>query len=192
MYEKLLQQSNALDFGDLIARSVFLFEKQTHILKGYQNLWQQILVDEYQDTNRAQYRFVSLLAAIHKNLCVVGDPDQSIYRWRGADLNNILNFEKDYPHAKIIRLEQNYRSSQNILTAANAVILHNEFRKEKNLWSEKPDTAKITMVSVNSEKEEALYIVSQLRHLHETQKIPYSEMACFYRTNAQSRPLEEI
>jgi len=191
-YEKILQANNSLDFGDLIFRTVLLFEKHPHLLKGYQDLLHYILVDEYQDTNRAQYRWVTLLAAKHLNLCVVGDPDQSIYRWRGADLNNILNFEKDYPHAKIIRLEQNYRSSQNILTAANAVILHNEFRKEKNLWSEKPDTAKITMVSVNSEKEEALYIVSQLRHLHETQKIPYSEMACFYRTNAQSRPLEEI
>ncbi|MBI5300199.1 MAG: UvrD-helicase domain-containing protein [Deltaproteobacteria bacterium] len=191
-YEKILQANNSLDFGDLISRTVLLFEKHPHLLKGYQDLLHYILVDEYQDTNRAQYRWVTLLAAKHLNLCVVGDPDQSIYRWRGADLNNILNFEKDYPHAKVIRLEQNYRSSQNILTAANAVILHNEFRKEKNLWSEKPDTAKITMVSVNSEKEEALYIVSQLRHLHETQKIPYSEMACFYRTNAQSRPLEEI
>ncbi|OGQ44425.1 MAG: hypothetical protein A2W61_03995, partial [Deltaproteobacteria bacterium RIFCSPLOWO2_01_44_7] len=191
MYEKLLQQSNALDFGDLIARSVFLFEKQTHILKGYQNLWQQILVDEYQDTNRAQYRFVSLLAAIHKNLCVVGDPDQSIYRWRGADLNNILNFEKDYPEAKVIRLEQNYRSVQNILTAASVVIANNELRKEKNLWSEHPAGAKITVTSLNSDRDEAAFVIEQLRLLHTTQKIPYTDMACFYRTNAQSRALEE-
>ncbi|MDO8527564.1 MAG: UvrD-helicase domain-containing protein [Deltaproteobacteria bacterium] len=190
-YEKTLSANNALDFGDLIYKTVLLFQKQPHVLKSYQNLWQQILVDEYQDTNHAQYEMIKLLAAGHNNLCVVGDPDQSIYRWRGADLNNILNFEKDYPQAISVRLEQNYRSVQNVLSAASAVIANNELRKEKSLWSDNGAGEKITIVATNSEKEEAKYIVETLRQLHVMEKINYSEMAIFYRTNAQSRPLEE-
>lgn len=191
-YEKILGNNHALDFGDLIFKTVLLFEKHSAILSGYQGLWQYLLIDEYQDTNHAQYRFATLLAAKHKNLSVVGDPDQSIYRWRGADLNNILNFEKDYPEAKVIRLEQNYRSVQNVLTAANHVIANNELRKEKTLWSALPAGEKIVFAALNSEKEEALFVIEKLRGLHTAKKIPYSQMAVFYRTNAQSRALEEI
>jgi len=162
-YAKILKTNNALDFGDLIFRCVQLFEKNERILKSYQSMWQQILIDEYQDTNRAQYRWAQLLAAKHQNLCVVGDPDQSIYRWRGADINNILSFEKDYTNAKVIRLEENYRSTQNVLKAASAVIQNNEFRKEKGLWSSKGDGEKIQIAALNSEKEEARHVIESLR-----------------------------
>ncbi|MDZ4224604.1 MAG: UvrD-helicase domain-containing protein, partial [bacterium] len=183
-YQKILNDNNALDFGDLIFRTVGLLQNQPSILKGYQQMWRQILVDEYQDTNHAQYVLVSLLAQGHKNLCVVGDPDQSIYRWRGADLNNILNFEKDYPEAKVVKLEQNYRSVQNVLKAAAKVIANNELRKEKGLWSANEAGPAITVASLNSEKEEAAYIVDQLRQWHVQEKISYGDMAIFYRTNA--------
>lgn len=191
LYEKILAANHAVDFGDLIAKTVFLLEGKPPLLKGYQGLWQQILIDEYQDTNHAQYRLVSLLAAGHKNICVVGDPDQSIYRWRGADIHNILSFEKDYPETKVIRLEQNYRSVQNVLKAASAVITNNELRKEKGLWSQREAGDNILLAALNSEKEEAKFVVDQLRNLHCGPKIPYTEMAIFYRTNAQSRALEE-
>lgn len=191
-YQLFLEKNNAIDFGGLIYRCVKLFEKNEEILKSYQQMWQYILVDEYQDTNHAQYRWVTLIANAHRNLCVVGDPDQSIYRWRGADLNNILNFEKDYPDAVTIKLEQNYRSKENILKAASHVIAHNELRKEKILWSENGEGEKIHVSALNSEKEEAKYVVERLRMLHQTRAIPFSDMAIFYRTNAQSRPLEEV
>ncbi|MBI4223988.1 MAG: UvrD-helicase domain-containing protein [Deltaproteobacteria bacterium] len=191
-YRKILEVNRACDFGDLIFRCVKLFETHPVILTGYQKLWRQILIDEYQDTNHAQYRWANLLAAQHKNLCVVGDPDQSIYRWRGADLHNILNFEKDYPQAKVIRLEQNYRSVTTVLKAASAVIAHNELRKEKMLWGAREEGAKITAASLNSEKKEAAFVVENLQKLHTREKISYADMAVFYRTNAQSRALEEV
>lgn len=191
-YQKILEANRACDFGDLIFKCVRLFENHPALLSGYQKMWQQILIDEYQDTNHAQYRWAGLLAQGHKNLCVVGDPDQSIYRWRGADLNNILNFEKDYPQTKVIRLEQNYRSVQNVLKAAGAVIANNELRKEKALWSGRGAGEKILTAALNTEKEEAAFVVENLQKLHQDQKIPYTSMAVFYRTNAQSRPLEEV
>lgn len=190
-YQQVLEKNNAVDFGDLIFRCVQLLQKNETILKGYRNMWQHILVDEYQDTNHAQYEWVKLIAAGHRNLCVVGDPDQSIYRWRGADLNNILNFEKDYADAVTVRLEQNYRSKENILRGANAVISRNELRKEKSLWSRNGAGEKIFIAALNSEKEEAKFVVDRLRDLHRTHQIPFSDMAIFYRTNAQSRPVEE-
>lgn len=191
-YEKELAKNNALDFGDLIFKTVLLFEGKAHILKGYQTMWQYILVDEYQDTNHAQYRLIDLLSKVHQNLSVVGDPDQSIYRWRGADIHNILDFEKDYAQTKVIRLEQNYRSVQNVLKAASAVISHNERRKEKGLWSEHEKGEKIIVASLNSEKDEANFVIERLREFHEKKKISFWDMAIFYRTNAQSRALEEI
>ncbi|MDO8494407.1 MAG: UvrD-helicase domain-containing protein, partial [Deltaproteobacteria bacterium] len=174
-YERILQQNHALDFGDLIARCVFLFQENPKVLEYYQKLWSQVFIDEYQDTNHAQYRWATLLVERHKNICVVGDPDQSIYRWRGADLNNILNFEKDYKEAKVIRLEQNYRSVKKVLDGANAVIANNTLRKEKLLWSDQGEGELLLAASLSTEKEEAKFVVEHFMRQREA-GTSYSEM----------------
>lgn len=192
LYQKKLTENNALDFDDLIMRTVQLLTEKQEILRYYQHKFQYIMVDEYQDTNHSQYRLVRLLAEEHRNLCVVGDPDQSIYGWRGADIQNILDFEKDYPDARVIRLEQNYRSTQNILDGANAVIKNNLERKEKNLWTDRGPGAKITYRVTEDEKSEAVFIAETVYDLHWQEKIKFRDCAILYRTHAQSRPLEEI
>src|SRR5699024_4987552 len=164
-YQKMLSKNEALDFDDLIMQTVVLFKRVPDILTYYQNRFQYIHVDEYQDTNYAQYYLVNQLAKRYKNLCVVGDSDQSIYRWRGADIKNILSFEQDYEHAKVILLEQNYRSTKTILEAANAVIEKNTSRKPKKLWTENDEGEKITYYKGNTERYEALYVVEQIHDL---------------------------
>ncbi len=190
-YQNKLKACNALDFDDLIRLPVKIFETDESILEKYQNQYRYILVDEYQDTNHAQYRLVNLLAQKNRNLCVIGDPDQSIYTWRGADFRNILNFEKDYPDAKVIMLEQNYRSTQNILTAAHEIIAKNIERKEKTLWTENPPGEVIEVVATRNERDEAEVIVKKIIDLRNALKIGLDEIAIMYRTNAQSRVLEE-
>ncbi len=190
-YQRRLKRLNALDFDDLIMLPVKIFEADKNVLEKYQNRFRYILVDEYQDTNRAQYCLINLLAEKFRNLCVIGDPDQSIYTWRGADFRNILNFEKDYPDARIIKLEQNYRSTQNILSAASKIISKNAERKEKTLWTENPPGALIEAVQAPNERREAGFIVNKVRDLNRALGIGLGEMAVFYRTNAQSRAIEE-
>lgn len=190
-YQKILHNNNALDFDDLIMKTVELFRLNEDVLGYYQERFKYIMVDEYQDTNTAQFKFVSLLASKYRNLCVVGDDDQSIYKFRGANIYNILNFEKEYPDAKVIKLEQNYRSTQNILNAANGVILNNSGRKAKTLWTSNEEGAKISFCQYNSEYEEAAGIVDSIDRLSVEQGIKYSDVAVLYRTNAQSRVLEE-
>ncbi len=191
LYQKKLEQNNALDFGDLISKTVTLFRQSPQILKTYQDLWHYILIDEYQDTNRAQYLLTRLLSETHKNICVVGDDDQSIYRWRGADIQNILNFEADYPGCKVIRLEQNYRSTQNILTLANSVISKNLARKGKKLWTSNPEGERAVVYQARDERDEARFVVEEVLRLKESEKLTYNDFAIFYRTNAQSRTFEE-
>jgi len=190
-YQRRLRQNNAMDFDDLIVVPVELFQNYPRVLNSYQERFQYILVDEYQDTNRAQYMLVKLLAASHRNLFVVGDDDQSIYRWRGADLRNILDFEKDYPDCKVFRLERNYRSTQNILAAASSVVKHNKFRKPKELWTLNEPGEKITLMEVEDEKEEASKIVEKIHREITKNKRSFRDFAVLYRTNAQSRVLEE-
>lgn len=190
-YQKMLQENNALDFDDLLLEAVALLQNNPQILEKYQRRFQYVLVDEYQDTNGAQYLLTKLLAGGYRNLCVVGDADQSIYGWRGADISNILNFEKDYPDARTILLEQNYRSTKTILAAANAVIEHNENRKKKKLWTGNAQGETITTYMASDERDEANYIADNVTKQHELFNIPYGEMAILYRTNAQSRVLEE-
>lgn len=190
-YQKRLREANAFDFDDLLMQTVKLFVDFPLILKYYQNNFRYIHVDEYQDTNFAQYSLVKLLAEGSRNLCVVGDPDQSIYAWRGADLRNILDFEKDYPDAKIIRLEQNYRSTKTILTAANEVIKNNMDRKAKNLWTENAEGAPITYYRAESDHQESRFVVSEIFHSCSAQGKKYNDFAILYRTNAQSRIFEE-
>lgn len=192
-YENALRQNNALDFDDLLLFTVAILDKNEEIRAKYQERFQYILVDEYQDTNGAQYQLTKLLAAKHHNLCVVGDADQSIYGWRGADIRNIMDFEADYPEAKVIRLEQNYRSTRTILAAANAVIQHNQNRKEKNLWTENAAGEKITLYVANDERDEADFIANAVRReiAQSPQTASYNDFAVLYRTNAQSRVLEE-
>ncbi len=190
-YQKRLNKANCLDFDDLILKTVELFEKNEDVLSFYQKKFRYILVDEYQDTNHAQYRLISLLAKAHRNLCVVGDDDQSIYKFRGADIKNILDFEKEFPEATVIRLEQNYRSTQNILSAANAVIKNNTERKGKNLWSDKGSGEKITDFKTATDRDEAYMISSKAKSLFGCGR-NYKDMAVLYRTNAQSRVLEEV
>lgn len=189
-YQRQLSRNEALDFDDLIMTTINLFERVPETLEYYQNKFQYIHVDEYQDTNKAQYTLVKLLANKFKNLCVVGDSDQSIYGWRGADIQNILSFEEDYPEAKTIFLEQNYRSTKNILNAANEVIKHNSERKPKGLWTANSGGDKIQYYEAMTERDEAEYVVKEtMKHQRSGKK--YSEMAILYRTNAQSRVLEE-
>ncbi|WHE06605.1 DNA helicase PcrA [Thermoanaerobacterium thermosaccharolyticum] len=190
LYQKKLKKDNALDFDDIIIKTIELFKKDEGILRYYQDKFRYIMVDEYQDTNRPQYEFVNLLAKRYRNLCVVGDDDQSIYGWRGADIKNILDFEKDYPEAKVIKLEQNYRSTQIILDAANNVIDNNIKRKKKQLWTDNKDGEKIIVCEVQNEREEANFIIDRIKDLIANGK-KYSDFAILYRTNAQSRIFEE-
>ncbi|KKI58619.1 DNA helicase PcrA [Staphylococcus haemolyticus] len=189
-YQRQLTRNEALDFDDLIMKTIQLFERIPDALEYYQNKFQYIHVDEYQDTNKAQYTLVKLLASKFKNLCVVGDSDQSIYGWRGADIQNILSFEEDYPDAKTIFLEQNYRSTKTILTAANEVIKHNSERKPKGLWTANTGGEKIKYYEAMTERDEAEYVVREIMKHRKAGK-DYSDMAILYRTNAQSRVLEE-
>ena len=191
-YQRELRRSEILDFDDLIMLTVRLFEEQPEILSFYQNKFQYIHVDEYQDTNHAQYRLVQLLAERFGNLCVVGDADQSIYGWRGADMQNILDFENDYPAAKTILLEQNYRSTKNILQAANTVILNNTNRKEKKLWTDNDPGEKITIYAGADERDETDYVADKIdTMIKENPKLTYQDFAILYRTNAMSRVMEE-
>lgn len=190
-YQKRLKELNALDFDDLLMLTVNLFRQQPQVLRYYQQKFEYILVDEYQDTNHAQYMLVKLLAAEHRNICVVGDPDQSIYGWRGANIQNIMDFEEDYPDAKVVKLEQNYRSTQVILDAANAVIANNTGRKPKNLWTDKQGGSLITSFEGEDEHHEAHFIAGEIYRQHQEKRRPYKDFAVLYRTNAQSRVLEE-
>lgn len=191
LYQKELENSQALDFDDLIMKTIELFEKDPETLEYYQNKFHYIHVDEYQDTNDAQYQLVTLLAAKYKNLCVVGDADQSIYGWRGANMNNILNFERDYPEAHTVMLEQNYRSTQTILKAANEVIANNLVRKEKNLWTENGTGDKISYYRAQNEHDESQFVVSKIQAEISEHGYHYNDFAVLYRTNAQSRMIEE-
>ena len=191
-YQKKLLKNQALDFDDLIMSTIQLFKRVPEVLEYYQRKFQYIHVDEYQDTNRAQYMLVKMLAARFQNLCVVGDSDQSIYRWRGADIANILSFEKDYPNANVILLEQNYRSTKRILQAANEVIKNNVNRKPKNLWTENPEGQKITYYRADSEHGEAQFVAGKIQEVVQSGKRKYSDIAILYRTNAQSRVMEEV
>ncbi|HEU4862398.1 MAG TPA: UvrD-helicase domain-containing protein [Candidatus Limnocylindria bacterium] len=208
-YQRQLAEDDAVDFDDLLMRVVFLFEQHPDVLAKYQTRWQQIMVDEYQDTNRAQYLICRHLAAKHKNLAVVGDDDQSIYSWRGADLRNILDFEADYPDARVVKLEQNYRSTQTILDAAHAVVSHNAGRKDKKLWTDRGGGTQITVFDAYNEYEEAEFVARQVEKLvgagrrggmaalltsragDEDGTLRYGDIAVAYRINAQSRVLEE-
>ncbi len=189
-YQQRLTEAQAVDFGDIIRLTVRLFEEQPEVLALYQRRWKYLLIDEYQDTNHAQYRFVSHLARAHQNVCVVGDDDQSIYRWRGADISNILSFERDFPGAVVIRLEQNYRSTKIILAAANAVIANNAGRKEKTLWTENDTGAPVRIVEAATEQQEAEEVASGIATLRADDAL-WNDIAVFYRINAQSRPFEE-
>ncbi len=189
-YQARLAAANALDFDDLLLVTVRLFEKVPEVLAWYRRLWKYVLVDEYQDTNRAQYRMIQLLTAEHRNLCVVGDPDQSIYRWRGADLRNILDFEHDVPGCRVVRLEQNYRSTKRILDIADAVIANNVGRKAKTLWTENAEGDPAVVYGAWDEHDEAAFVSRTIRRLRD-EGTGYREIAIFYRTNAQSRVLED-
>lgn len=190
-YTNRLKENNALDFDDLLCKTVELFENNPDVLEYYQNKFRYILVDEYQDTNNIQYRLVAMLAQKYRNLCVVGDDDQSIYKFRGADVTNILDFEKQFRDAKVIKLEQNYRSTQNILDAANEVISNNINRKQKKLWTDRGDGAKIIVRSLNDQIGEAQYINNTIESFVRTGEYKYSDFAILYRTNAQTRSFEE-
>lgn len=190
LYETRLKEAGALDFDDLLMQTVKLFERHQDVLTYYHGLFRHILIDEYQDTNKAQYRLVRLLTRLHRNLCVVGDDDQSIYRFRGADITNILNFEKDFPDAKVIKLEQNYRSTGNILSAAGAVVARNIGRKPKTLWTERHSGDRILCYKALDEKDEARYVVRTIERLLDEGR-SLRDTAVLYRTNAQSRALED-
>ncbi len=191
LYQKRLRENNALDFDDLLMLTVAVLMQNEDVRKKYQEKFRYILVDEYQDTNGAQYQITKLLAEGHRNICVVGDADQSIYGWRGADMRNILNFERDYPEATVILLEQNYRSTKNILAAANAVIENNLERKKKALWTDNAAGTPIVVYEGSTEKNEAAYIVHEVERLHTMFHVKYGDIAVLYRTNAQSRNIEE-
>lgn len=190
-YERELRKNNALDFDDLLLVAVKLLQSNAAVLDKYSHRFRYVMIDEYQDTNHAQYLLAKLLASHWKNIAVVGDADQSIYAWRGADIQNILDFEKDYPNCTSIKLEQNYRSTKIILDAANAVIENNEGRPKKNLWTDKTEGAKIQHFTAQSEHEEAAFIGDTIAKKHDIHGVPYGDMAILYRTNAQSRVLEE-
>ncbi|HFR3412337.1 TPA: DNA helicase PcrA [Streptococcus suis] len=189
-YQKELRQSEAVDFDDLIMLTLRLFDQNPDVLTYYQQKFQYIHVDEYQDTNHAQYQLVKLLASRFKNICVVGDADQSIYGWRGADMQNILDFEKDYPESKVVLLEENYRSTKTVLQAANEVIENNRNRRPKKLWTQNAQGDLITYYRARDEGDEAIYVASQIDQHHREGK-PYKDFAVLYRTNAQSRTIEE-
>lgn len=190
-YQEELRRSEAMDFDDLIMQTLRLFDQNPDVLAYYQQRYQYIHVDEYQDTNHAQYQLVKLLASRFKNICVVGDADQSIYGWRGADMQNILDFEKDYPEAKVVLLEENYRSTKKILQAANDVINHNRNRRPKELWTQNPDGEEIVYYRANDERDEAIFVASTIDELVREQNRDFKDFAVLYRTNAQSRTIEE-
>lgn len=192
LYQKTLKQNNAIDFDDILMLTVKVFLENTERLVYYQNKFKYILVDEYQDTNKVQFLLISLLASAHGHICVVGDESQSIYGFRGADISNILNFEKEYPSAKIIKLEENYRSSQNILNAANEVIKNNKSKIEKRLWTQNQEGDKIYCKTLPNEYEEVEFIVEKIDELCKKEKMKYSDFAILFRTNAQARVLEEV
>lgn len=190
-YMEDLQQNNAMDFDDLLWNAVKLFEASSEVLSYYQQRFKYIMVDEYQDTNYLQYKLIHALAEKSHNLCVVGDDDQCIYQWRGADIRNILDFEKDFSETKVIKLEQNYRSDANILDLANSVIANNRNRKAKELWTDRNEGNKITYRRLEDEQREAWYVGGEIQRLHDEEGIPFNDMAILYRKNAQSRPFEE-
>ncbi|MGE5549347.1 MAG: DNA helicase PcrA [Bacteroidota bacterium] len=191
-YQEVLRRCKALDFDDLLTEAVRLFQTRPGVLGRYQDRWRYILIDEYQDTNHAQYALVKLLAQKHRNICVVGDDDQSIYGFRQADIRNILEFERDYPEARVIKLEQNYRSTATILNAANEVIRHNRGRKSKRLWTENAEGAPVTLHRAQDERLEAVFVVDEIQRLVREEGRSPADFALLYRTNAQSRPFEEI
>lgn len=188
-YEKKLREANALDFDDLLLKTVDLFAQAAEVRASYNEWFRYLMVDEYQDTNRIQYRLIRQLTELHQNLCVVGDEDQSIYRWRGADIENILSFEKDFPRARIIRLEQNYRSTQLILDAASAVVSHNQARIGKKLWSDRKTGARVGLYAAYDADDEARFVADGVHRALAAD--PEATVGVLYRTNAQSRPLEE-
>ena len=190
-YQELLDDANALDFDDMIMRTVLLLRQHDSVREKYQQRFLHVLIDEFQDTNIAQYQLARLLADGHGNICVVGDPDQSIYSWRSADIRNILNFERDYPGAKVIYLEQNYRSTQNILDSAHAVISANQQRKEKNLWTEQGAGEHVVLFEAYDDNEEADFVAAEVEELVKSKRWRLGDIAVMYRTNAQSRALEE-
>ena len=190
-YQKILADAEALDFGDLLLLAVELFRKHPAVLGHYQRRWQYVLVDEYQDTNRVQYELVRMLSAAHKNLCVVGDPDQSIYAWRGADIRNILDFEHDYEGTRVIKLERNYRSSQPILSGASAVVAHNADRHEKEMFTEREGGELIRFFEAVDDREESQYVIREILAKNRRDHRSYGDFAILYRTNAQSRSFEE-
>ena len=190
-YEKQLRANNALDFDDLLVRAVQLFETQPDVLDYYQERFRYIMVDEYQDTNTVQFHLIRILSSKYRNLCVVGDDDQSIYKFRGANIKNILNFESEFPDATVIKLEQNYRSTSNILNAANAVIHNNIGRKDKTLWTENPEGEKIACKQFDNAYDEADYIAAAIQKKVKEERASYKDCAVLYRTNAQSRMFEE-
>jgi DNA helicase-2/ATP-dependent DNA helicase PcrA len=192
LYQARLKKNNALDFDDLLMNTVLLFEKHPEILADYQDRFKYILVDEYQDTNYAQYRLVRLLVREHQNICVVGDDDQSVYSFRGADIQNILDFERDYPKTKVVRLEQNYRSTKMILDAANELIKNNNGRKTKKLWTENPGGSPVALYTAQDEHKEAYYIAQKIIEGKNQKNRLYKDYAVLYRTNAQSRVIEEV
>lgn len=192
LYQQKLAANNALDFDDLLMKTVQLFKASPEVLAYYQEKFRYIMVDEYQDTNQVQYQMVRLMSAESQNICVVGDEDQSIYGWRGADIRNILDFERDYPSAKVVKLEKNYRSTQTILDAANSVIDNNTERKKKKLWSEKKGAEQITYYKASDQYDEAGFVVSQVMALVRNEGRRFGDCAVLYRTNAQSRAFEEV
>jgi len=189
-YNKKLVINNSVDFDDLLLLPIKLFKEYPDVLRYYQDKYKYVLIDEYQDTNEAQYIFSKMLCNNHKNIFVVGDNDQAIYAFRGANFKNILNFEKDYSNCKVILLEENYRSTQNILDAANSVIKHNKQRKDKNLWCNNDVGSKVKYVKTDSDKDECAYVAKKIKELHD-ENVNYEDMAILYRTNAQSRLIEE-
>ena len=191
LYEKRIHEMNAMDFDDLLFRTVNLLELFDDVAERYRTTFRWILVDEYQDTNHAQYRLLQLLAGEERNLCVVGDDDQSIYSFRSADIRNILDFERDFPGAHVVKLEQNYRSTQTILSAANAVVSHNEGRKHKELWTDRGEGEPVRVTELQDEHTEARYIVAEIERLCDEEGTSRDDIAVFYRTNAQSRVLED-
>jgi DNA helicase II / ATP-dependent DNA helicase PcrA len=191
-YEARKHAAGALDFDDLISETVRLFRDHPEVLRHYQERFRYLMVDEYQDTNRAQYELVNQLAARYRNVCVVGDADQGVYSWRGATIQNILDFERDYPDAQVFLMEQNYRSSQNILAIANALIEHNQQRKPKSLWTEAGDGELTVRYRADDEHDEAFFVVEEIERLKESEGYRHADVAVFYRTNAQSRVLEDV
>ncbi|MDR3071745.1 MAG: UvrD-helicase domain-containing protein [Endomicrobium sp.] len=191
LYQKKLEKTGALDFGDLIMRTVLALQHYPSLLEHYQRKYKYIMVDEYQDTNCAQYTLVKLLVQKHFNICVCGDDDQSVYSWRGADINNILDFEKDYPNAKSVKLEQNYRSTPKILKTANNVVKHNDNRISKQLWTQNPDDGSVSIISAANENDEAIRVVDLISLKTSNCEYNFSDFAVFYRTNSQSRTFED-